>query len=144
MALMACFQPMDDDRLLSPLVGRSLLPPVTALRYLIDMVSIHMFFMQSHQERPMNVDIRSIHAFFMPCRQERLLNVNVCCFSTALPCISCNIDTMLLRTRSQLVPMLPVQSIISAIYPYSAGSSSAVITVICWICQRLVWLKSPC
>jgi len=38
---MECFQnckSMDDHHLLNPLVGRSLLPPVTALHYLLDMV----------------------------------------------------------------------------------------------------------
>ena len=72
------------DCLLSPLVERSLLPLVTMSYYLLDMVLIDVDLVQSHQERPMDIDVRY--------------------FSITLPCIWCSMDMMLLSTWSLLVP----------------------------------------
>jgi len=58
--------------------GEEALLPVTASRYLLDMVLIHVNSVQSHQERPMDT--------------------NICYFSIALPCIQHSMDMVLLST----------------------------------------------
>ncbi len=75
---------MDDNHLLNPLVGRSLLPPATAFHYLLNMVLIHVFFAQYCQERPMDI--------------------NICYFFYALPCIRPSMDTMPLSTWLLPIP----------------------------------------
>jgi len=119
---------MDDDCLSSPLVGRSLLLPVTALCYMIDMVSIHTFFMQSCQERPMNINICSIYVFFMPCHQERPMNINVHSLSLTLPHIRCSMNMEYLG-----IQLLPTPYSLT-LHTFSYGQ--AMVLMIC--------LRYPC
>ncbi len=72
---------MNNDHSLNPLVGRSLLLPVTASHYLHNMALIHVFFMQYHQEQPMDI--------------------NICSFSIA-PCIWCHLDMIVLLSTWSL------------------------------------------
>jgi len=51
---------MDNNCLSSPLVGRSLLPPVAALCYLFHTVLTHVVFVQPCQKRPMDINACSL------------------------------------------------------------------------------------
>ncbi len=125
---------MKNDHSLSRLEGRSLLLSVTALRYMINMVSICMFFMQSCQEQPMNVNACLIPVFFMRHRQVKWKHVNIHSFSLALPCIRRHIDTWLLHTQRSMNLVYP--SIQSLPTPYSLilctfSYGQATVIVIC-------------
>ncbi len=125
---------MDNDCSSSPLVGRILLLPVTALRYMIDMVSIHMFFMQSCQERPMNINAHSTHVFFMLCCQERWMHVNIHSFSLALPCIRCHINTQSLPILCSMNIAYPGIQLLPTPYSlilYAFSYGQAMVIAIC-------------